>query len=368
MISLQITSYILPFLLSVAVSVALTYFVRRLALRWNVLDRSEADKVRKIHFSPVPLLGGVALFGSFLLVMAGYALFSDRLLGGYLLPKHLIGIAVGGILLMLGGVLDDRFRLSPGKQIVWPILAVLTVIAAGIGVSYVQNPFGGSLRLDQIAITLFTFNDLPYRVILFADIFAFVWLMGMMYTTKFLDGLDGLVSGITVIGGIVLFLLSLTRDVAQPETALISVIVAGSALGFLFFNFHPAKIFLGESGSLWTGFILGTIAILSGAKIATALLILGIPILDVAWVIVRRLIQGKPVTQADRQHLHFRLLDIGLSHRVAVGILYVFTALFGVAALFFTGKEKLISLTVLLIMTLILGSALIVMKKKKGVS
>ncbi|MFA6909040.1 MAG: MraY family glycosyltransferase, partial [Patescibacteria group bacterium] len=217
-----------------------------------------------------------------------------------------------------------------------------------------------------VRVTLFTFNDLPYRVILFADVFAFVWMMGMMYTTKFLDGLDGLVSGVTTIGAIVLFVLSLTREVAQPETALLAVILAGAAAGFLIFNFHPAKIFLGEGGSLWMGFILGTLAIISGAKIATALLILGIPILDVAWVIMRRLLQGKSVTHADRQHLHFRLLDIGLSHRAVVFILYAVTAAFGISALLFHGKEKLIVLFLLLVVMLVIASIVVRKYKKKG--
>ena len=268
---------------------------------------------------------------------------------------------------MVGGYLDDRFHLSAKRQITWPILGTLVIIASGIGVSYIQNPFGDSIDLTRWVVTLFSFDGLPYRIILLADAFAFVWLMGMMYTTKFLDGLDGLVSGITTIGAFVLFFLSLSREVAQPETALLAIILAGVTLGFLIFNFHPARIFLGEGGSLWTGFLLGTIAIISGAKIATALLIFGIPILDVAWVIFRRVMSGRSVTQADRQHLHFRLLDVGFSHKQAVIFLWIVTAGFGTAALFLQGKEKVASLVVLAACMVVLAAGLVfVYKKKKG--
>lgn len=363
--SLNILSYVPPFVLALAVSVIFTYGIKSYARRRNIIDYPQDDSQRKIHKQPTPLLGGLAIFLSFTFIMIGYALFSDKLLGGYMLPKYLIGITVGGTLLMIGGWLDDRYHLSAKKQIIWPVIATLVVIGAGIGITYIQNPFGGSIGLEQWSLTLFSIGDLPYRIILLADLFTIVWLMGMMYTTKFLDGLDGLVSGLTTIGALVLFFLSVSRDVAQPETALLTIIFAGATLGFLLFNFHPAKIFLGEGGSLWTGFLLGTLAIISGAKIATALLIFGIPILDVIWVIIRRLIQGKSVTQADRQHLHFRLLDVGLTHRQAVLILYFVAAGFGTAALLFQGKEKFISLMILVGGMIVLGIVLVLVYKKK---
>ncbi|HCJ52210.1 MAG: hypothetical protein A2898_00275 [Candidatus Kerfeldbacteria bacterium RIFCSPLOWO2_01_FULL_48_11] len=367
--TLSISNYFIPFLIALGVSIACTVLIRKVSVRKGIMDNPSDDTGRKIHAQPTPLLGGLALFISFSAVLWGYALFTDRVFGGYMLPKYLIGITVGGALLMVGGYLDDRFHLSAKRQITWPILGTLVIIASGIGVSYIQNPFGDSIDLTRWVVTLFSFDGLPYRIILLADAFAFVWLMGMMYTTKFLDGLDGLVSGITTIGAFVLFFLSLSREVAQPETALLAIILAGVTLGFLIFNFHPARIFLGEGGSLWTGFLLGTIAIISGAKIATALLIFGIPILDVAWVIFRRVMSGRSVTQADRQHLHFRLLDVGFSHKQAVIFLWIVTAGFGTAALFLQGKEKVASLVVLAACMVVLAAGLVfVYKKKKGTS
>lgn len=354
---LAINHYIAPFLLALVLSVIFTVIIRKLALKRRIVDESDISPERKIQKGPVPLLGGMAIFLSMAIVVLYYTLATDRVLGGYLLPKYLVGMLVGGLLLMIGGYLDDKYNLKPAQQIIWPIAACLVIIGSGIGIQYITNPLGGVLYLDTVKIEIFTLDNIPYYFTLFADIFAFCWLMGMMYTTKFLDGLDGLVSGITTIGAFVLFFLSLNQEVAQPETALLSVILAGAAFGFLIFNFHPAKIFLGEGGSLFTGFMLGVLAIISGAKIATALLIMGIPILDVVWVIIRRLFFEKksPFKTADKKHLHFRLLDIGLSHRQSVLFLYFISIIFGGTALFLGSQQKLTALVILFSVMFILS-------------
>jgi UDP-GlcNAc:undecaprenyl-phosphate GlcNAc-1-phosphate transferase len=170
---------------------------------------------------------------------------------------------------------------------------------------------------------------------LFADIFTFIWLLGMIYTTKLLDGLDGLVSGVGVIGGLFIFLTALfNSNPAQPDIALLAIILVGCFLGFLVFNFNPARIFLGESGSTLAGFLLGVLSIVSGSKVAVTLILMGLPILDLLWTIIRRLIEKKnPFTAADRKHLHHRLLDAGFSVRKAVILLYILTAVFGGAAI-----------------------------------
>ncbi|XOU94527.1 MAG: glycosyltransferase family 4 protein [Candidatus Kerfeldbacteria bacterium] len=343
---LSIIDYIIPFFAAFILSLIFTYFVRKIAIAKQIVDKADETNERKIHKTNIPLLGGIAIFISVVLVVLIYTLFSDRILGGYVLPKYLWGMLIAGILLMLGGFLDDKYNLKPSKQIMWPILATLTVIGVGIGINYITNPFGGTINFDTIKIELFTIENIPYYFIVLADIFAFLWLMGMMYTTKFLDGLDGLVSGITTIGAFILFFLSLNSDVAQPETALLSIILAGATAGFLIWNFHPAKIFLGEGGSLFMGFMLGVLSIISGAKIATALLIMGIPILDVVWVIIRRVLIDKksPFSSADKKHLHFRLLDVGLSHRQVVLLLYFISLSFGSVAIFMSGQEKFIAL------------------------
>ncbi len=347
-------TYLNIFLIAFSLAVFFTWLMRKAAFKFDILDRPEKAPDRKIHIKPMPLLGGVAIFLAFNLTV----LFNlSELLGGYMLEKYLWGIFLGGLILIVGGVLDDKFDLPPGTQFLFPVLASLVVIASGIGIDYITNPFGGIVYLDQFNLTLFEYQGLPYGVVLWADLFTLAWLLGMMYTTKFLDGLDGLVSGITVIGGIIIFFLSLSQDVYQPETAILALILSGSALGCLLFNFNPARIYLGEGGSLFTGFMLGVLAIISGGKIATALLIMGLPILDTAWVIFRRIfIERKSPFKGDRKHLHFRLLDLGLTQRQVILILWLIVAMFGTGSLFLESGGKLWALAVLGVIGLGLAS------------
>lgn len=325
-------------ILAFGISAGLTPLVIRWARRRNIVDAPETAPDRKIQPVATPLLGGMAVYAAFILVAWGVALFSDRLFGGFFLPKHLLGLTIAGAVLMLGGYLDDRKNLRPRVQIWFPIIAALVVIAAGIGIPYITNPFGGTVDLSRWSWTLFSIEGTPYRMVFFADLFALVWLLASTYTTKILDGLDGLVAGVTTIGGVIIAVLSLSKEVTQPETAILAMILAGAAAGFLVWNWHPAKAFLGEGGSTFTGFLLGSLAILAGGKIATALLILGIPALDVGWAIIRRLLGKQHTTRADRGHLHFRLLDAGLTHRQAVLLLYTVTAVFGSITLVTRGE------------------------------
>lgn len=356
--------YLAAFALAFGFGIIFTLLVRRLALKLNIIDWPKARK-SKIHKNPTPLLGGLAVFSAFLVVVLIETFFTPNLLGGFLLPKHLLVILVGGGILVIGGFLDDKYNFKPYKSIIFPIVSALVIIIGGIGIEYITNPFGSALSLEQIKLTLFSIEGIPYQIILFADLFALVWILGMSYTTKFLDGLDGLVAGITTIGAFIIFILSLTKDVAQPETAILAIILAGAMLGYLIFAWHPARIFFGEGGSLFCGFMLGTLAILAGSKIATALLILGIPILDVIWVIIRRVLQKRSPFMADKKHLHFRLLDVGLSHRQSVLFLYALTLSFGLCALFLQGKEKLITLLVLAGVMIVLAIILVIVYKRK---
>lgn len=347
--------YLLSFLSTATLSWFLTLLVRRFALRAGIADKP--DSPRKIHPNPTPLLGGLAIFGAFWIVIGVLALFSDALPARYVAPDFLWGIFIAGALLMLGGFLDDRFALSARWQIVFPVLAALAVVASGIGIDFVGNPFGeGLLHLDRWKWEFGSFAGRALTFVLLADLFTVVWLLGMMYTTKFLDGLDGLVSGITTMAAFILFALSLTDKTFQPDVALLAISLAGAAFGFLLWNVHPARIFLGEGGSVWTGFMLGMLAIISGGKVATALLIMGVPILDVVWVIARRLFFEKRSPAAgDALHLHFRLLSAGFSHRKAVMLLWGLSAFFGVTSLLFQTEGKVYLLAVLALVMLMLA-------------
>lgn len=336
--------YAIVFLGAVIITACITPLVGKVARRFGIMD--VPGELRKIHARPIPLLGGFAPFVGLVVVVGAVLWFVPVLVRPEIPLEHLIGVGIGALFLMVGGFLDDNYNLKPRWQIVFPMLAALAIVVSGIGIREITNPFGGTLRLDSW--------------VWFPDLFTFVWLMGMMYTTKFLDGLDGLVSGLTVIGAFMVFLLTQTIQWYQPEVGVLAVAVAGAFAGFLVWNWHPAKIFLGTGGSTLAGFLLGTLAIISGGKIATTLLVFGVPILDAAWVIGRRAFwERKSPTQADRKHLHFRLLDSGFSHRAAVIILYVIAALFGVLTLVLQSKEKLMTLIVLLVLMVVGGTVLV---------
>ena len=337
--------YIFAFGTSLVLSAILTPLIRNKALRWHVVD---IPAPRKIHQKPIPLMGGLAIFLSFAITTSIFwylGNITDKIIS----DAYIIAIIVAGLILIIGGIIDDKYNIKPAQQFLFPIIATLIVLIAGIKIQFVTNPFGGVFEFSVIAGT----------------VLAGIWILGMIYTTKFLDGLDGLVSGITVIGSIIIFIVSLYWDVAQSGTSFLALILAGAALGFLIFNWHPAKIFLGEGGSIFCGFMLGVLAIISGSKIATALLIMGIPILDVAWVIIRRIWQGNSPVTADRKHLHFRLLDIGLSVRQAVTFLFVITTAFGATSLFLHTQGKIITLSVLLLVMIILATILVFIYKSK---
>jgi len=337
------------FIAGFVLALVATPLTAHLARKTGAVDLPDGD--RKTHARPTPLLGGLAIFVAF---VAAVLVIRGGLLGGFLLAKHLAGIVIGGCILMIGGALDDRYRLRPAYQLAFPALAALVVIASGIGADLITNPLGGTFRLDLWEITLFTYAGNPYHLTLPADLFTFVWLMGMMYTTKLLDGLDGLVTGLGVIGFFVIAMLSLTPDVAQPELARLAMAAAGAAGGFLFFNARPASIFLGEGGSTFIGFLLGVMAILSGGKIGVTLLVLAVPIMDVAWTIARRVQLGRSISQGGVDHLHFRLVRWGVPPGIAVVLFWLFAAAFGGAGLFIRGRDKLLALGILAILFIVI--------------
>lgn len=319
-------NYLQIFIITLLLSALLAFLIMKLAIRLKVVDKP--DQERKLHQGNVPLLGGLAVFLAFFGAL--YFVRAD-LLAGDLLARHWLGFFIGGLWLMIGGFLDDKYNLKPGWQFIFPALAVISVIAGGVQIEKITNPLGGYVYLGSVSSALIV-----------------LWLLGMMYTTKLLDGLDGLVSGLAAIGSLIIFLFTLTPKYYQPDIGLAALILAAACLGFLIFNWQPAKIFLGEGGSLFLGYALGVLAIISGGKIAIALLVMGIPILDVLWTILRRLKQGKnPFKISDRKHLHFRLLNLGLSIRQAVLLFYAIAIIFGFSALFLQSLGKIFALAVL---------------------
>ncbi|RJR31334.1 undecaprenyl/decaprenyl-phosphate alpha-N-acetylglucosaminyl 1-phosphate transferase [Candidatus Parcubacteria bacterium] len=341
--------YLYALAISFVLTLTATAGVRLLALKSGLLEYPEES--RKIHKIPTPLLGGVAIYSGFAVTVLLF-LKSGFIADSKITVTQIGTILIGGLILCFGGFLDDKYDLKPKHQLLFPLSAAILILLSGIGINFISNPLGGIISFSKII-------SLPV---------TFAWIMGMMYTTKFLDGLDGLASGITAIGSLIVFFVSLSWDVSYSGTSFMSLILAGACLGFLVFNWHPAKIFLGEGGSVLTGYLLAVLSVLSGSKIATALLVLGLPILDVIWVILRRIFweKGTPF-RADRKHLHHRLLDLGFSQKQVVLIFYFFSLAFGISSLFLKTTGKIMALVILILCMLILAaSTLITFKSKRN--
>ena len=336
-------------------AVLTTPMVRYLARKVGAMDIPRPP--RNLHAAPVAKLGGLAVYISIALGILIYV-FAGNIDPTVVPFKFVWATLLGGLVLMIGGFLDDKYDLPP--QILWifPALAALIVVWSGIGVGikFLSNPFGDPINID------FFIGSIPASAIL-----IFAWLLGMMFTTKFLDGLDGLVAGIGLIAGLTLFALSLTDTVNQPITASFAIILVGALAGYLLYAFHPATIFLGEGGSTLIGFMLGVLSVILGGKIATALLVMGIPILDVAWVIMQRLWFRRSPFRGDRLHIHFKLIDLGFTQRQTAIALYALSAGFGFAAVFLQSMGKLVALGILFgIMGALVVGVLYAYKKKKS--
>ncbi|NDJ52922.1 MAG: undecaprenyl/decaprenyl-phosphate alpha-N-acetylglucosaminyl 1-phosphate transferase [Chloroflexi bacterium] len=258
-------------------------------------------------------------------------------------PKEVIrlsGLLLGGTVIFVIGLIDDRYELPPVTLYVSQIFAGAIAIAFLIIIESINNPLTG-LQTDRF----------PYIVTVTATLF---WLGLMINTVNWLDGADGLATGVTAIACLILFIhAAFQLNPPQHSVAILPVALLGATLGFLPFNFAPARIFLG-SGAHLLGFFLGVLSIIGGAKMASILLVMGLPLLDVAWQIVRRLSEGKNPAFGDRGHLHFRLEELGLSHQQIAWGYYVFCASFGALALLIPSRlYKLIALGVMALIALI---------------
>ena len=315
------------FVAAALLALLLTPLVRRIAVRFDAVDRPGH---RRVNTSPVPRGGGVAIAAAFIVVTLGLLALNDRL--EFVAIPFTVGLGeltallLGGALAVAIGVVDDYLDLRARWQFLGQLVLAGLAIALGILVGFVANPFGpGTIPLDG-----------P-----FAIGFTVLWIAGMINSINFIDGLDGLSSGIGLIAAVTLGLISLTTQVGQPFIAILCFALAGALLGFLRWNFHPATVFAGTSGVMFLGYALAVLSILGTAKVAVALLVLGVPIIDAFWIIVRRLVQGRSPFSPDRGHLHHRLLDVGLSHRQTVLLIYAICVALGVLSLVLTGRNQL---------------------------
>ncbi|MDD5726627.1 MAG: MraY family glycosyltransferase [Patescibacteria group bacterium] len=331
-------------------SFILSYFSRRWAIRFKALDIPKSP--RKIHKEPVPLWGGLGI--GLTLITAVFVFGSDvTFLSSKISLWQIIGFILGIIILCIGGMLDDKYDLKAWQSLIFPILAALAVVLTGTSIVHVTNP-GTSAAFFLNWWVWHPFGS-AWSLSLPSDLLTFIWILVAIFATKITDGLDGLVSGITVIGAAMVGLLSVMKTYFQPESAILAASVGGAYLGFLPKNMHPAKQFLGEGGATIAGFCLGFLAILSSAKIAIALAVLAIPVADVAFVFMRRIYNHKPWYQGDDTHLHFRLLAAGLPHRTIVFLLWIISASAGIMALTFQTRGKIFLIIALVLLTFLVS-------------
>jgi UDP-GlcNAc:undecaprenyl-phosphate GlcNAc-1-phosphate transferase len=314
------------FVLAGLLAAVLTPMIRRIVLRYRIVDRPNA---RRVNTRPIPRAGGLAIAASFLLVAGGFVLVNER--AGWvptplnLEPANFLALFLGGAAAAALGGIDDLFDLRARWQLAGQVALALIAVALGIGFTVINNPFGDDvIRFSE-----------P-----FSAGFAIFWIVGMINTINWIDGLDGLSTGIALIAAVTLGVLSLTTQVSQPLVAVLCFALAGALAGFLRWNFHPAKIFSGTSGVQFVGYTLAVLSILGSAKVAVALLVLGVPIIDTFWIIVRRVVNGGSPFAPDRTHIHHRLLDLGLSHRDTVLVIYGLCAALGALAMLLSGLTQ----------------------------
>jgi len=311
--------------------------IRRVALARGLMP---APRQRDSHRQPVPRLGGIGMIFAFVIVLLLVQLLVPHVLWftselRLTIDRQILGIILGALMLLGFGVIDDIKGLSPASQLTGQVLAALCIVVAGIGIEFITNPFGGPgavLYLTDPTWTIGQWFGYVVTITPWSDILTICWLVLMMNVMNWFDGLDGLAGGVSIIAAVMLSILSLL--VGSPTgTVAMLLVLAGATGGFLVWNWHPAKMFMGTSGSTLLGFVLGVAAIIAGGKLATTFIVLGVPIIDAIWVIVGRIRSGRSAWAADRSHLHHRLLAAGLTVPQTVWVMYLLAAVFGTIAL-----------------------------------
>jgi len=345
--SLHLTLF--PFLMAGLVAWISTpvviYFYKQFG--W-VVDPKKTKHPAHTHLEPVPKGGGIpVLLGTFLTTVL-------------LLPMdgHLLAILLAGFLVVMVGVLDDIYDINPYFRLGTNLLAALIVVGAGIGISYVTNPFAdGVVMLDKFVWKLDWLGD-GRSIVVWADLLALLWIPFVMNAINWSKGLDGQLPGIVVVAGVVVGLLSFrySADVAQWPVAVLAFALAGAYAGYLPFNFFPQKSMPGYGGGSFAGFMLATLAILSTTKIGTALVVLGVPLIDAVYIGIRRIIQGKSPVWGDRGHLHHRLMELGWGKRRIAIFYWSVTAFLGYMALKLDSRQKLYTMV---LVSLLLGGFLL---------
>ncbi len=337
--------HLVAFAVALIVAFFATPIARRIALNTGAIN--VPNDSRRVHKKPMALLGGLAIIVGFLIAII-YSFYTKnyKLFAMYITRPKTIGSLIGTTIIVVLGIIDDIRPLRARIKFPVQLLAAIVVVATGTRITAISKPF-----IEGVAVH-------PSMMFRLQDILAFVvsviWIVGITNAINLIDGLDGLAAGVSGIAALSLYIVAVIRR--QDDMAIIAVSLVGAITGFLPYNFNPAKIFMGDTGSTFLGFMLAILSIEGTMKSVTAfalaipILVLGLPIFDTAFAILRRIMNGRPIGEADRGHIHHRLLDMGLSHRMSVTILYIISAALGICSIALVDKGLLPSLTLLIIL------------------
>jgi UDP-GlcNAc:undecaprenyl-phosphate GlcNAc-1-phosphate transferase len=328
------------FVLAAVSTAVLTPLVRRIASRYEVVD---LPGDRRVNVAPIPRGGGLAIAGTFVAIVAlvtiAGALFHIVPIPDSIGAPELSALLIGSSAAAVLGAVDDYFQLRARWQGLGQLVLAAVTVAIGVSVDFIANPFGpGVVR----------FADLTYGAFL-GGAFSVFWILGMINSINWIDGLDGLSSGVGLIAAMTLGAISLTTAVGEPYVAVLCFTLAGSLVGFLRWNFHPASIFMGTSGTMFVGYALAVLSIIGVAKVPVAMLVLGVPIIDTFWIIVRRMGTRRSPFTPDRGHIHHRLLDLGMTHTQTVLFIYGLCIGLAILALVLSGTAQLYAFAIFVI-------------------
>lgn len=323
-------------LISFVIACVVTPLIIKFAQRYGLVDDPQKHKHPAIlHKKPIPRAGGAAVFIGIVIPIL------------LLVPLNtqILTIVFAGLLVVVTGLLDDKYDLSPYLRFLSNIACAILVVASGVNLPFITNPLGGILNLNQLSAEIPLLSYLP-------QVLAVVWIVWVMNMLNWSKGVDGQMPGIAAISAVIIGIAALRFPVLTEENVYVSqiaFIVGGASLGFLVFNYYPAKIFPGYSATV-LGFFLGILALISGVKLATAILVMGVPTVDAIFTIVRRIASGRSPFWHDRQHLHHLLLSRGWGHRKIAGFYWVMSLLLGIASLSLSSRGKLFAIMVLLVL------------------
>lgn len=318
--------FLFPWALAALTAFIATPLVIKLANKLGIIDDpKKSNHPKVIHTYPVPRAGGLAIF---LAILISALVFLP-------IDKHITGILIGATILVIMGLIDDKFNLNPYLRLLIGIFAASIPVAFGIGIAFVSNPFGGIIDLSHPQINFTLFNT-QHSIWLLSDLFAIFWVTFLMNIINMgAKGVDGQLSGVTVISALTIAALSLkfSADITQWPVIILASITAGAYLGFLPWHAFPQKIMPGYGGSTLAGYLLAVLSILSTTKVGALMVVLGVPLIDTGYTIIRRLLNGKSPVWGDRGHLHHRLLDAGLTKTQVTFFYWGITTVLGILAL-----------------------------------